>query len=110
MVKQGQIIKIDFHPSVGHKQSGYRPAVVVSNDFGIARHNVVYICPITMTNKPYPTHIQLDERTATNGVVLCEHMKSVDLNGRPFKYIEDMPTDIFEKVVFAVSSLIRLPE
>jgi mRNA interferase MazF len=110
MVKQGQIIKLDFNPSVGHEQGGYRPAVVLSNDFGLARHNVVYICPITMTNKPYPTHIPLDERTVTKGVVLCEHMKSADLNGREYTYVEDMPQDIFEKVVFAVSSLIRLPE
>jgi len=109
-VKQGQIIKIDFNPSVGHEQGGYRPAVIVSNNYGLARHNVTYICPITRTNKPYPTHIPLDERTVTSGVVLCEHMKSVDLSERQFSYVEDMPPDIFEKVVFAVSSLIRLPE
>jgi len=110
VVKQGQIIKLSFNPSVGHEQAGYRPAVVVSNNFGLARHNVVYICPITNTNKPYPTHIALDERTKTTGVVLCEHMKSADLSERTYSYVEDMPADIFEKVVFAVSSLIRLPE
>jgi mRNA interferase MazF len=110
MVRQGQIIKLDFNPSVGHEQGGYRPAVVVGNDYGLARHNVAYICPITNTNKPYPTHIPLDERTDTTGVVLCEHMKSVDLTKRPFLYVEDIPADILERVVFAVSSLVRLPE
>ena len=109
-IKSGQIIRLDFDPVVGHEQGGKRPAVIVSNDYGIKRHNMVYICPITSTNKPYPTHIPLDERTKTSGVVLCEHMKSLDLSKRPFTYIEDMPYDIFEKVVFAVSSLIRLPE
>lgn len=29
MVKQGDIIKINFNPQKGHEQSGYRPAVVV---------------------------------------------------------------------------------
>ena len=110
MVKQGQIIKINFAPTVGHEQSGYRPAVVVSNNYGLSRHNVVYVCPITNTNKPYPTHIPLDDRTITTGVVLCEHMKSADLSSRLYTYVEDMPSDIFEKVVFAVSSLIRLPD
>ena len=33
MVKQGDIIKINFNPQKGHEQSAYRPAVVVSNDF-----------------------------------------------------------------------------
>ena len=32
MVKQGDIIKINFNPQVGHEQAGYRPAVIVSND------------------------------------------------------------------------------
>ena len=33
MVKQGDIIKINFNPQAGHEQAGYRPAVVVSNNF-----------------------------------------------------------------------------
>ena len=27
MVKQGDIIKINFNPQAGHEQAGYRPAV-----------------------------------------------------------------------------------
>ena len=108
--KPGQIIKLDFDPIVGHEQGGYRPAVIVSNSYAISKHNVVYICPITNTNRHYPTHIALDNRTVTTGVVLCEHMKSTDLSNRGFTFIENMPADIFERVVFAVSSLIRLPE
>lgn len=33
MVSQGDIIKVNFNPQKGHEQAGYRPAVVVSNDF-----------------------------------------------------------------------------
>jgi mRNA interferase MazF len=33
MVKQGDIIKMNFNPQRGHEQAGYRPAVVISNDF-----------------------------------------------------------------------------
>ena len=33
MVKQGAIIKVDFNPQAGHEQAGYRPALVISNDF-----------------------------------------------------------------------------
>jgi len=110
MVNPGQIIKIDLSPSVGSEQRGYRPAVVVSNAFAMKKHNMTYICPITNTMKPFPTHIPLDSRSKTTGVVLCEHMKAVDLAKRQYEFVEDMPEDVFEKVVFAVSSLIRLPE
>ena len=33
MVKQGDIIKVNFNPQAGHEQAGYRPALVISNDF-----------------------------------------------------------------------------
>ena len=33
MVRQGDIIKLNFNPQAGHEQAGYRPALVISNDF-----------------------------------------------------------------------------
>ena len=33
MVSQGDIIKINFESREGHEQGGYRPALVISNDF-----------------------------------------------------------------------------
>jgi mRNA interferase MazF len=111
MVKQGDIIKIDFDPQVGHEQAGYRPAVVISNHYAISRHsNVVYICPITNTTKPYPTHVPLDERTKTTGVVLCEHGKALDLMNRQFTFIEKCPMDILADVINRVKALIDIPE
>jgi len=32
MVKQGDIIWLDFDPQTGHEQRGRRPALVVSNE------------------------------------------------------------------------------
>lgn len=37
MVKQGDIIKLNFNPQAGHEQFGYRPAVVLSNNFLIKK-------------------------------------------------------------------------
>lgn len=107
MVKQGDIIKLDFSPQIGHEQAGYRPAVVISNDFFIARTNLAIICPITNTNRPFPLHIPLDDRTATTGVVLCEHVKAVDINAREYKTIERMPDDLFDEVIAVVFSEIE---
>ena len=39
MVKQGSIIKISFNPQSGHEQAGYRPAVVISNNFFNQKQN-----------------------------------------------------------------------
>ena len=82
MVKQGTIIKINFNPQSGHEQAGYRPAVVISNDVFNEKTKLSIVCPITNTDKHFPLHISLDERTNTTGVILCEHIKSLDLNSR----------------------------
>ena len=104
MVKQGDIINLDLSPATGHEQSGYRPAVVVSNDFAISKTNVVYIAPITNTIRRFPLHVTLDDQTKTTGEVLCEQVKAVDLYARPFTYVEHLPNDILEKVLTCIIS------
>ena len=99
MVKQGDIIKFDLSPTAGHEQSGYRPAVVVSNDFTITKTNVIYIAPITNSIRNFPLHVALDDRTRTTGEILCEHVKAVDLSARQFTVIEQIPGDILEKII-----------
>ena len=107
MVNQGDIIKMDFDPQSGHEQAGYRPAVVISNAFYNSRANTTIVCPITNTNKPFPLHIPLDGRTKTTGVVLCEHVKAVDISARSYKVIERMPNDLINEVIATVFSEIE---
>jgi len=99
MVEQRDIIKVNFNPQKGHEQAGYRPALIVSNNFFNEKTNLVIACPITNTDNNFPLHVRLDDRTETSGVILCEHMKTLDLKARGFKYVEKLPTDIFSKVV-----------
>lgn len=108
MVKQGDIIKLDFNPQAGHEQSGYRPAVVLSNNFFNKKTNLTIVCPITNTNNKFPLHIPLDERTQTTGVILCEHIKALDLTSRQYKIIEKLPKDLLELAVNIVFSEIEI--
>lgn len=108
MVKQGDIIKLDFNPQAGHEQSGYRPAVVLSNNFFNQKTNLTIVCPITNTNNKFPLHIPLDERIQTTGVILCEHIKALDLTSRQYKIIEKLPKDLLELAVNIVFSEIEI--
>lgn len=107
MVSQGDIIKLNFNPQKGHEQAGYRPAVVISNDLFNTKTNLAILCPITNTDNKFPLHIPLDSRTQTTGVVLCEHVKTVDLNARPYTMVEKMPKDILCQVIDFVFSEIE---
>lgn len=108
MVRQGDIIKVDFNPQAGHEQAGYRPALVVSNDVFNARTNFVIACPITNTNNRFPLHVPLDGRTETTGVVLCEHVKSLDLKARQHRMVERIPRDLLEQVINIITAEIEL--
>jgi mRNA interferase MazF len=100
MVKRGDIIWLDFDPQSGTEQSGRRPAVVISNaTFHHISKKRAIVCPITSTDKDYPIHIRLDERTKTNGVVLSDQIRVVDLLARNFKLIESIPEDLLQKIV-----------
>ncbi|MDD4698930.1 MAG: type II toxin-antitoxin system PemK/MazF family toxin [Oscillospiraceae bacterium] len=107
MVNQGDIIKLDFNPQSGHEQAGYRPAVVVSNNFFNGKTNLVIVCPITNTNRPFPLHVPLDSRTITSGVVLCEHVKSLDIINRDFKFVEKIPDDLLKEILETIFSEIE---
>jgi len=104
MVKQGDIIKIDFSPTIGHEQGGYRPAVVVSNNFAISKINMIYVASISNTIQQFPLHVALDNRTKTTGEILCEQVRAVDLNARQYTFVEHLPGDILEKVLTCIIS------
>jgi mRNA interferase MazF len=108
MIKQGDIIKLDFNPIVGHEQAGYRPAVVVSNDFALSKTNIVFVCPITSTVKASPLRVNLDSRTVTQGDILCSQMRAVDLEHRRYSKIESLPDDLLCAVIDIVSGMIEI--
>ena len=46
-------------------------------------------------------------RTKTTGIILCEHIKALDLNSRTYQVVEDLPKDILDKVIDVVYSEIE---
>ena len=92
---QGDIILTNFDPVKGHEQSGYRPALVVSNAVFNKASNLTFICPISNTNRKKPMDIPLKDTrkksggvagtTGTRGYILCEHIRAVDLHDRGYE-------------------------
>ena len=97
--KQGDLIMLNFTPQAGHEQAGRRPALIVSGDDYHRFTRLAIVCPVTNQHKDYPMHIPLDTRTKTTGEILCEHVKSLDLNARNASFIERLPEDILETVL-----------
>lgn len=98
MVKQGDIIKINFNPNKGHEQAGYRPAVVISNKTFNKYNTVVMVCPITNTDRSYPTHVKLSG-LETTGSIMCEQMRSLDIYARGYKKVEVLSENLLDEVI-----------
>ncbi len=66
------------------------------------------MCPITNTDNNFPLHIKLDDRTQTKGVILCEHIKALDIKARKYKTSEKLPSDLLNKVLNIIYAEIEL--
>ena len=44
-------------------------------------------------------HVPLDERTRTQGEILCEHVKSLDYQARGAVCVDTLPEDLLQDVL-----------
>ena len=109
MVKQGNIIWLDFDPQSGHEQKGRRPALVVSNETFNNYSKLAIVCPITNTNKNNPFHVKL-KKTKTTGVILCDQARTLDIHARKYEYIEDISTEILSEALDIIFGFIEREE
>ena len=85
LYEQGDLIEMDFSPSVGHEPAKVRPAVVVSvGYFNNIASSLTVVCPITSTVNGHPLHIELPAACPVHGCICIEQMRTVDL-GRRFR-------------------------
>ena len=109
-MRQGDIIFLDFDPTKGREQAGYRPAVVISQTAFNQKRNLVFICPITSSTRPLRFRVLLDDRTQTQGDVICEQVRVIDLLARKCKVVEQLPRDLLKQVLEAVSVIVALED
>jgi mRNA interferase MazF len=108
MVKQGDIIWLDFDPQAGHEQRGRRPALIVSNESFNNFSRLAIVCPITNREKDHPFHVKLDDRTKTSGVILCDQVRTLDIHARNFEYIEGVTGEILLDVLDIVHGFVEI--
>ncbi len=97
--EQGDIVFLDFDPTKGHEQKGFRPAIVISNEVFNKNTKMVILCPITSNEKEFPTHYLLLDSKKVKGSVLCEHIRSIDYEARNLKFVEKASNEDFENIL-----------
>ena len=79
--RRGEVWLVTLAPTVGHEQTGRRPAIVISEDvFNSGPAELVVVLPITSTLRPIPSQVRLsppDGGLNRESAVLCEAIRSV---------------------------------
>jgi len=100
--KRGAIVKLNFQQG----QSGYRPALVLSNSRYTAATGLMVACPITSQIKGYPLEVILPEGLQTQGAVLVNQIKALDWQAQGYNLIEQAPPEVIEEVLEKIIALL----
>lgn len=103
---RGDIIKVSFDPTIGHEQSGYRPALIVSS---VNFHKItgfVLCVPITSKKKGLLFEIEIFGKEI-NGVALAHGARMLDLSNRSFLYVETIDVDTKIKAQTILTKIIN---
>lgn len=109
VAKRGDIVRLDFDPSAGHEQQGARPAMVLSPE-AFNRFGTALVCPITRGGafaRGRMWTVPLAAGLATDGVVLCNQVRTIDCDARRVAFIEAAPEDVTAEVLARVATLIE---
>lgn len=97
-LKTGDIVLMDFSPTKGHEQKGYRPALVVSDAKLQERTGMIWIMPISSASDKFPTHFTLETKQGNvAGTVLCEHIRAVVPQVRNPKLVDEATEETMQK-------------
>jgi mRNA interferase MazF len=70
---------------------------VLSSNTLNGHSTLVMVCLITNTNKTHQFHIELDGRTKTTGVILCDQVKMLGIAAINAKFQEKCPEDVWKQ-------------
>ena len=82
---RGDVVWLNFDPQSGREQAGHRPALVLSPASYNGRIGLMVVCPITSQVKGYPFEVPVLGDPDIAGVVLADHVKSIDWKSRHAK-------------------------
>ena len=92
------LIWLTFDPQAGREQSGRRPALVLSPKLYNAKSGLALACPITTQVKGYPFEVSMPADSGVTGVILADHVKSIDWKARRAEKIGTCPYEIMSEV------------
>ena len=103
---KGDIVKLNFNPTLGREQAGFRPALIVTSKEFNQSTQLALVCPITSKVKGFPLEVLLPSGLITNGVILIFQVKTIDWVERQAKFVESLPAETLEEAISKIHAMI----
>jgi mRNA interferase ChpB len=107
--KRGDIWLINLNPTAGREQQGYRPVLVISSQ-AFNRSGLALVCPVTQGGNQ-ARHAGfavtlMGVGAETQGVVMSNQSRTVDMATRSPKFVETVPSYVVEDVIARLQTII----
>jgi len=103
---RGDLIWVSLNPQAGHEQAGRRPALVLSPVEYNSKVGLALMCPITNRAKGYPFEVALPTDLEVTGVILADHIKSLDWRARRAEIACRVPNSVTDEVLGKLNTLL----
>lgn len=104
-LERGDIVKVSFDPTIGHEQSGYRPALIISDTLFHKMTGFALCIPITSKKKGLLFEIEILGQEI-QGVALLHGTRMMDLQNRKFIYVEKAGPTVCDKIQIILNKII----
>ncbi|MGE4169832.1 MAG: endoribonuclease MazF [Candidatus Margulisiibacteriota bacterium] len=103
---RGDVVWMDFDPTLGHEQAKKRPALVLSPKAYNQKTSLCLVCPMTSKIKGYPFEVHV-EAQASVSVVLADQVKSLDWRSRKATFKHKVTPTILKEVLDKLGVLLN---
>jgi mRNA interferase MazF len=103
---RGDLIWLEFDPQAGREQAGRRPGLILSPKSYNQKVGLALCCPVTNQVKGYPFEVPLDAGLPVTGVVLADHVRSVDWRIRKARWVCQAPPNLVRQVSAKLAALL----
>jgi mRNA interferase ChpB len=110
-LKRGDIYFVDLDPTAGHEIQKRRPVLIVSPD-ALNRVSLPLVAPITGGGASARLGLMAvsltGSGTSTQGVVLCNQIRKLDIKERAGKRVERLPYSLTREVIARIADIYKL--
>src|SRR4030043_1851493 len=105
--ERGDVVWISLNPQAGREQAGLRLGLVLSPHAYNAKVGLALLCLITSQIKGYPFEVSVPAGLPVAGVVLSDHVRSLDWRARNAERACSLPPLTTAEVLAKLQTLLK---